>query len=121
VWDRRNRRHGPALGPNKPALKIGIGIAPDIPGYRLSNQNKCLDPTFPDRLEGMIDHDINDLTILLEPGEAPEAKSIVPYGVDPARVADFDAKAGPITGVGPHTWAMAQRSATSSCALGRQV
>ena len=52
----------------------------------------------------MIDHDINDLTILLEPGEVPEAKSIVPCGVDPARVTDFeDAKAGPITGVGPHT------------------
>ena len=72
----------------------------DLPGYRLSASNKCLDPTFPDRLQGMIKDDITNLTILLDPGDAPEAASIIPYGIDPARVADFEeAKAGPITGV----------------------
>ncbi len=82
--------------------KIGIGIASDLPGYRLSTQNKCLDPTFPDRLQGMVKQDITNLTIQLDRGDAPEAAAMIPYGVDPARVADFeDAKAGPIVGVGP--------------------
>ena len=49
-------------------------------------------------LEGQLDHDISDLTILLEPGEeAGRANDI-----DPAVIADFnDAKAGPITGIPP--------------------
>ncbi len=82
--------------------KIGIGIASDLPGYRLSAHNKCLDPTFPDRLEGTIDEDITNLTIQLDRGEAPDAASMIPYGIDPARVADFEeAKNGPITGVAP--------------------
>jgi Sigma-70 region 2 len=34
--------------------------------YRLSHQNKCLDPTYPDRLQGTIHHDITDLTISLD-------------------------------------------------------
>jgi hypothetical protein len=36
------------------------------PAYRLSHQNKCLDPTYPDRLQGTIHHDITELTILLD-------------------------------------------------------
>ena len=49
-------------------------------------------------LEGQLDHDIADLTILLEPGAEPEHD----FDPDPALVADFnDAKAGPITGVPP--------------------
>ncbi len=69
-----------------------------LPGYRLSRKNKCLDPNFPDRLRGMVDRDITDLTILLEPGETPKR---VPE-VAPALPADFNfAKAGPITGVPP--------------------
>ena len=80
--------------------KIGIGIASDLPGYRLSTHNKCLDPTFPDRLQGMVNEDITDLTIQLDRGEAPEAAAMIPYGIDPARVADFEqAKNGPIAGV----------------------
>ena len=82
--------------------KIGIGIASDLPGYRLSTDNTCLDPTFPDRLQGMVNQDITNLTIQLDPGEAPEAASMIPYGIDPARVANFEeAKVGPITGVAP--------------------
>ena len=48
--------------------KIGIGIASDLPGYRLSTHNKCLDPTFPDRLQGMVNQDITKLTIQLDRG-----------------------------------------------------
>jgi RNA polymerase sigma factor (sigma-70 family) len=82
----------------------GGGTSTSLPGYHLSAKNKCLDPTFPDRLQGMINHDITDLTILVEPGEAPEAASLIPFGVDPARVADFEeAKAGPITGLPPQS------------------
>ena len=80
--------------------KIGIGIASDLPGYRLSTHNKCLDPTFPDRLQGMVKQDITDLTIQLDRGAAPEAAAMIPYGVDPARVADFEeSKRGSIAGV----------------------
>ncbi len=82
--------------------KIGIGIASDLPGYRLSTHNKCLDPTFPDRLQGMVHQDITNLTIQLDRGEGPEAASMIPYGIDPARVANFEeAKVGQITGVVP--------------------
>ena len=82
--------------------KIGIGIVSALPGYRLSARNKCLDPTFPDRLQGMIKADITNLTIGLDSGDAPEAASIIPFGIDPARVADFEeAKTGPITGISP--------------------
>jgi RNA polymerase sigma factor (sigma-70 family) len=82
--------------------KIGIGIVSDLPGYHISARNKCLDPTFPDRLQGTIKEDITNLTIGLDPGEAPEGASTIPFGIDPARVADFEeAKAGPITGVAP--------------------
>jgi hypothetical protein len=70
--------------------------------YRLSHQNKCLDPTYPDRLQGTIHHDITDLTILLEPGDFQENVSLTMFGLDPAAVADFEeAKSGPITGVPP--------------------
>jgi hypothetical protein len=34
--------------------------------YWLSHQNKCLDPTYPDRFQGTIHHDITELTILLD-------------------------------------------------------
>ncbi len=79
--------------------KSGIGIVSELPGYHLSARNKCLDPTFPDRLQGTIKEDIINLMIRLDPGEAPDAASIIPYGIDPARVADFEeAKSGPITG-----------------------
>ncbi len=82
--------------------KLGIGIASDLPGYRLSTHNKCLDPTFPDRLQGTIKEDITNLTIQLDRGEAPEAASMISYGIDPARVADFEeAKNGPVSGVAP--------------------
>ena len=51
-------------------------------------------PYGPYRLDGKIDRDTTDLTILFEPGEEP------PISLDPSAVADYDvAKAGPITGV----------------------
>ena len=69
-----------------------------LPGYRLSPKNKCLDPKFRYNLQGMVDRDIRDLTILLEPGETPRSAD----GVDPTLVAKFnEAKSGPITGVPP--------------------
>jgi peroxiredoxin len=71
-----------------------VGFSDPIPGYRLSPRNKCLDPTSSKALQGMVDRDITDLTILLEPGETPKHM--------PGTVAEFnDAKAGPITGVPP--------------------
>ncbi len=51
-------------------------------------------------LTGRLDHDILDLTILLEPPGQDERKLVLPR--DDAVLADFnDAKAGPITGVPP--------------------
>jgi RNA polymerase sigma factor (sigma-70 family) len=71
-----------------------VGFSDSIPGYRLSPRNKCLDPTSPKALHGMVEREITDLTILLEPGEKPEHLS--------GTVAKFnEAKAGPITGVPP--------------------
>ncbi len=73
-----------------------------ITGYRLSPRNKCLDHTLPDHLAGMISRDITDLTILIQPGLAPEPGTLTTDELDPALVADFeDAKAGPITGIAP--------------------
>ena len=72
-------------------------------GYRLSAKNKCLDPSSSHAgLEGQLDHDIGDLTILLEPGSKPERDDESYWKIDPAVLADFrDAKGGPITGVPP--------------------
>jgi hypothetical protein len=68
-------------------------------GYHISAKNKCRLPLGPcASLEGQLDHDIIDLTILLDPGPEPNAT----IEDDPAAWADFnDAKAGPITGVPP--------------------
>ena len=76
-----------------------------LPGYRLSPRNKCLDPTFPNRLQGMVDRDITDLTILLEPGKTP----IESLKATPALLADFNkARAGPIMGVPPGDFPMSR-------------
>jgi hypothetical protein len=73
-----------------------------LPGYRLSPSNKCLDPVHPHRLQGLLNRDITDLTILLERGETPERVSWTVYGLDLAILSDLcDAKAGPITGIPP--------------------
>ena len=70
--------------------------------YRLSAKNLCLNPYARYRLEGQLDHDITDLTILFEPGVQPEVPLADPDEIDPAVEADFnDSKAGPITGVPP--------------------
>ena len=66
------------------------------PGYRLSVRNKCLDPLNPFRLIGKLDRDIDNLTILFEPGEEPEAN------YDPGPAADFkEARSGTIAGAPP--------------------
>ena len=66
--------------------------------YWISAKNSCRDPFGHHALEGQLDHDIADLTILLEPGREPHGN----FDHDPTRIADFnDAKAGPITGVPP--------------------
>ena len=68
--------------------------------YRLSTKNKCLEPFFRHALEGWLDRNIVDLTILLEPGKTIDRDPN--SNIDPAVRADFnDAKAGPITGVPP--------------------
>ncbi len=81
-------------------------IEPLLAGYRLSPRNKCADPETGPSLEGRLDQDITDLTILFEPDPAHRRRGLVNrnWDVDPAVVADFeDAKAGPITGVPPLT------------------
>jgi hypothetical protein len=70
------------------------------PHDNLSPKNKCLNPMHPDELVGQLDHDITDLTILIEPYDPSRPRDRL--RVDPAMLADFnDAKAGPITGVPP--------------------
>ncbi len=86
-----------------PAGPISISVIPwkqVAPGYRVSDKNKCRNPLIRECLEGQLERDITDLTILLEPGR--ERERVHFHQVDPAILADFnDAKAGPITGVSP--------------------
>lgn len=44
-------------------------VASVIPGYRLSPKNECASPLNPGLLEGRVDRDVSDLTILYEPGD----------------------------------------------------
>ncbi len=70
--------------------------------YRLSEKNRCLNPDGSCRLEGRLDRDITNLTILLEPGMPPERHHIRRHQLDQTALADFeDAKSGPFTGVAP--------------------
>jgi RNA polymerase sigma factor (sigma-70 family) len=95
----RFRIHGLPDGVVYVSLVLPQG--PARPAYRLSSDNKCLDPERRLHLVGQITGDIDDLTILLEPGTPPE-NEIPVEELDPAIVADFnDAKSGPITGVPP--------------------
>jgi thiol-disulfide isomerase/thioredoxin len=87
-----------------PESEVDIWLRfPDIktwapPGYRISVRNKCLDPLNPFRLVGKLDRDIDDLTILFEPGEEPETN------YDPGPAADFkEAKSGTIAGAPPES------------------
>ena len=81
----------------------------DGPRYGYSAQNRCRNPEHPSFLEGRLHRNIDDLTILLDPGVQPDEPvppPLPPFGHfsdrDPAAIADFnDAKAGPITGVPP--------------------
>ncbi len=88
-----------------PAGPISIAVdpcQPVPPAYRVSAKNKCRNPMIGECLEGQLEHDITDLTILLEPGREREQVNF--DQVDPAVLADFnDAKAGPITGVPPES------------------
>ena len=86
-----------------PVGPISIAVHPwkaVAPGYHVSAKNKCRNPLSRAYLEGQLERDITDLTILLEPGHE---KGHVGFDqVDPAVLADFnDAKAGPIMGVPP--------------------
>ena len=71
---------------------------------RISRRTNALNPSL-DRLiclEGQLDRDITDLTILLEPGVESATGRTRNARPDPTALADFnDAKAGPITGVPP--------------------
>ena len=68
-------------------------------GYRLSPRNKCVDPLNPYRLVGKLDHDVDDLTILFEPGDKPEAN------YEPGVLEDFkEVKSGTIAGAPSESW-----------------
>jgi len=83
-------------------IDVNCSTDPPATGYRVSAQNKCRNPQMTSMLQGRVDHDIKDLTILLEPGSERSKPFRFRSDVDPALVADFnDAKAGPITGVPP--------------------
>jgi hypothetical protein len=81
------------------------GYPVPLDGYRVSARNACLDPTNGFDLVGRLDHDIDDLTILLEPAKGPAgpgAGQTVP-APDQSAIARFQkAKAGPITGAAFH-------------------
>ncbi len=67
--------------------------------YRLSAKNKCLNLRTMNHIEGRLERDIADLTILVEPGEPIEPPCDF---ADLTSLADFyDAQSGPITGVLP--------------------
>ena len=88
--------------PDGPVKLLVSHSSDETVGYHLSPKNVCLDPKWPLRLEGRVDHDIADLTILLDPGEVRRLEIAGMLDIDPAALADFnDAKAGPITGVAP--------------------
>ncbi len=81
--------------------QVGFGKV-TVRDYVFSPRNKCLNPKFPLVLEGRVDRDITDLTILHEPGNIDDLISRSLRKIDPARLSRFnDAKAGPITGVPP--------------------
>lgn len=46
-----------------------ISINASIPGYRLSDKNKTFEPLNGTSVEGVVDHSMNDLVILYEPGK----------------------------------------------------
>ena len=74
-----------------PAGPISIAVDPwqrVPPGYRVSAKNKCRNPIIGECLEGQLERDITDLTILLEPGE--EARRAQFDEIDPAILADFN-------------------------------
>jgi RNA polymerase sigma factor (sigma-70 family) len=70
--------------------------------YRFSEKNRCVNPEFPKEVEGRLDDDVTDLTLLLDPAAQTKLSPDESDELDPAVIADFnDAKAGPITGVPP--------------------
>ena len=91
------------LPPGAVRVFLHLKRSQDGSDYHASAKNRCLNPSHRViTLEGQLDHDITDLTILLEPG-AEDGIGRPPYDrPDPTALADFnDAKAGPITGVPP--------------------
>ena len=92
----RSEFNGLPAGPVR--VTVMFGGERSATGYHVSVKNACRNPGLHSALEGQLDRDVNDLTILLEPGAEPEND----FDLDPALEADFnDAKAGPITGVPP--------------------
>jgi hypothetical protein len=89
------------LPPGEVNLHLSLNrVSPATP-YHVSGKNKCLHPNMP-FLEGQLERDITDLTILLEPGPDADGDRTSLTDIDPTVRADFnDAKAGPITGVPP--------------------
>jgi hypothetical protein len=83
---------------------VSIRLAPreglETIRHRLSDKNKCLNPEESNCIEGQLERDVTDLTILLGPVEDKWYPGIV--DADPTALAQFnDATAGPITGVPP--------------------
>jgi hypothetical protein len=98
--DDRGRFEFNGLPEGPVSLEVDLPNADERLGYQVSLKNKCLDPLEPTRLVGRLDHDVSDLSILIEPYDPSRTRD--PRSIDPAILADFnDAKAGPITGVPP--------------------
>ena len=96
------------LPPGTIAAHVEVSWAANPPGYpvrvsdyRMSVQNQCLDPDDDFELVGQLDHDRNDLIILLEPTKGAAAagrgRNVSPSD-QVARARFEQAKAGPITG-----------------------
>lgn len=66
-----------------------ISVDVTIPGYRLSRKNVSLDAINGFGIKGVVNHDIDNLTILLEPGEFDRDDSKLTEEEDQKRIKDF--------------------------------
>jgi RNA polymerase sigma factor (sigma-70 family) len=84
------------------SLGVRQVVEPEGTRYEVSPKNRCADPSMIGWLNGRLDHDIVNLTILLDPWPYRKSPDTKVYGLDAAVTAVYDhAKGGPITGVPP--------------------
>lgn len=68
-WDSQTLELDPAGQFDADGFPPGLySVSVKVPGYRLSDRNKSADPLVPTSLRGRIERDVDDMTILLEPG-----------------------------------------------------